>query len=72
MFLNHILWFSKRFQVNVYIVMFKNVLLTFSRQRFLRKTFIKEARFDLKRFKNIYKIAEEMKVLLEMFLKHLS
>ena len=31
-----------------------------------------EARFDWKHFKNIYKIAEEMKVLLEMFFKHSS
>ena len=43
---------------------------------FLLKTFItlfkltQEARFDWKRFVNIYKIAEEMKVMLEMFFKH--
>ena len=31
-----------------------------------------EARFDWKCLKNIYKIAEEIKVLLEMFFKHSS
>ena len=31
-----------------------------------------EAKFDWKLFLNIYKIAEEMKVMLEMFFKHSS
>ena len=31
-----------------------------------------EGRFDWKRFLNIYKIAIEMKVMLEMFFKHSS
>ena len=45
---------------------------------FLLKMFMKhykktqEARFDWKHFLSIYKIAEEMKVMLEMFFKHLS
>ena len=49
-----------------------------SQYKVLLKTFIKyflitqETRFDWKLFKNIYKIAEEMEVKLEMFLKHSS
>ena len=74
-YLNPIFWFSKRFQVNIYPVMFKKRSLY---KRFYWKHLLnvykitQEARFDWKRFLNIYKIAKEIKVMLEMFFKHTS
>ena len=78
-YLNPILWFSKRFKVDVYTVMFKKRFINFLYTNLFTENIswnvykiTKQARFDWKCFLNIYKIAEEMKVMLEMLFKHSS
>ena len=75
-----ILCFLKRFQGIVYAVMFKKHLIkilytnVFTENVYLTNIdkITEEARFDWRRFLSIYKISEEMKVMLEMFFKYSS
>ena len=78
-YLNPILWFSKHFQVYIYAVMLKkNIYKNSLYKQFYWKRLLnvykitQEARFDWKHVLNFYNIAKEMKVMLEMFLKHSS
>ena len=73
--LNPIFRFSKGFQANVYAVMFNKCFINFLYTNVVTENVYKitqEARFDWKRFLNIYKIAKEIKVMLEIFFKHSS
>ena len=66
---------SERFQVYVYSLMLKKHFMNIRYQNFFTENVyqtFQETRFYWKRFSNSYKIAEEMKDILEMFFKHSS